>query len=167
MSFFFTFFLLSNFFLMRLPLCLCETKNKTKTFGNKNKTEKVDGEYKQKSATQTPSGHLSTTSEAEISCKPPTDERGLYASSKVSLTRFLGLTNFCKQIFLHNLQYLFSSQLTLRFFLLKFEIYISKSSGYYFQIFNPKFLKQVEKNFTNIVNTLLLLSSVTHPKYEK
>ncbi|XP_030374861.1 uncharacterized protein LOC115624348 [Scaptodrosophila lebanonensis] len=30
----------------------------------------VDGEYKQKSATQTPSGHLSTTSEAEISCKP-------------------------------------------------------------------------------------------------
>ncbi|XP_017102214.2 protein turtle homolog B [Drosophila bipectinata] len=30
----------------------------------------VDGEYKQKSATQTPSGHLSTTSEVEISCKP-------------------------------------------------------------------------------------------------
>lgn len=30
------------------------------------------GEYKQKSATQTPSGHLSTTSEAEITCKPST-----------------------------------------------------------------------------------------------
>uniref|UniRef100_A0A1A9WRF5 Uncharacterized protein n=1 Tax=Glossina brevipalpis TaxID=37001 RepID=A0A1A9WRF5_9MUSC len=44
--------------------------------------EAVDGEYKQKSATQTPSGHLSTTSEAEISCKPPTDERGLYQSNK-------------------------------------------------------------------------------------
>ncbi|XP_037942790.1 alpha-protein kinase 1-like [Teleopsis dalmanni] len=42
----------------------------------------VDGEYKQKSATQTPSGHLSSTSEAEISCKPPTDERGLYQNSK-------------------------------------------------------------------------------------
>ncbi|XP_054746444.1 hemicentin-1 [Anastrepha obliqua] len=42
----------------------------------------VDGEYKQKSATQTPSGHLSTTSEAEISCKPSTDELGMYQSNK-------------------------------------------------------------------------------------
>lgn len=45
----------------------------------------VDGEYKQKSATQTPSGHLSTTSEAEISCKPTNDERVLYQTNKVSL----------------------------------------------------------------------------------
>lgn len=43
----------------------------------------VDGEYKQKSVTQTPSGHLSTTSEAEISCKPLTDELGAYKSNKV------------------------------------------------------------------------------------
>ncbi|XP_055849963.1 hemicentin-1 isoform X2 [Episyrphus balteatus] len=41
----------------------------------------VDGEYKQKSATQTPSGHLSTTSEAEITCNP-SDDRGLYQSAK-------------------------------------------------------------------------------------
>uniref|UniRef100_A0A1I8N8L1 Uncharacterized protein n=1 Tax=Musca domestica TaxID=7370 RepID=A0A1I8N8L1_MUSDO len=40
-----------------------------------------DGEYKQKSATQTPSGHLSTTSEAEISCKATNDERVLYQSN--------------------------------------------------------------------------------------
>jgi len=61
----------------------------------------VDGEYKQKSATQTPSGHLSTTSEAEISCKPGSTagvgvgvgvsvgagssaDSGAYQSSKVS-----------------------------------------------------------------------------------
>ncbi|EDW38366.1 GL12551 [Drosophila persimilis] len=36
----------------------------------------VDGEYKQKSATQTPSGHLSTTSEVEISCKPGSTSGG-------------------------------------------------------------------------------------------
>lgn len=57
----------------------------------------VDGEYKQKSATQTPSGHLSTTSEVEISCKPGatagvsasvaascSTDSGAYQSSKVS-----------------------------------------------------------------------------------
>jgi len=55
----------------------------------------VDGEYKQKSATQTPSGHLSTTSEVEISCKPGSTsgtgivqansaDSGTYQSSKVS-----------------------------------------------------------------------------------
>ncbi|XP_058988290.1 uncharacterized protein LOC101894825 [Musca domestica] len=43
--------------------------------------KEVDGEYKQKSATQTPSGHLSTTSEAEISCKATNDERVLYQSN--------------------------------------------------------------------------------------
>lgn len=58
----------------------------------------VDGEYKQKSATQTPSGHLSTTSEVEISCKPGSTsgagiaqansaDSGTYQSSKVSPPR--------------------------------------------------------------------------------
>lgn len=61
----------------------------------------VDGEYKQKSATQTPSGHLSTTSEAEISCKP-SDDRGMYQSSKVSeFTIFAnteGVVNFKRNL---------------------------------------------------------------------
>ncbi|XP_065369679.1 uncharacterized protein side-VI [Calliphora vicina] len=52
----------------------------------------VDGEYKQKSATQTPSGHLSTTSEAEISCKPTNDERVLYQSSKDEELHYAELT---------------------------------------------------------------------------
>ncbi|XP_068157245.1 uncharacterized protein side-VI [Drosophila tropicalis] len=41
----------------------------------------VDGEYKQKSATQTPSGHLSTTSEVEISCKPGSTSAGVSSAS--------------------------------------------------------------------------------------
>nr|XP_036233970.1 uncharacterized protein LOC106620041 [Bactrocera oleae] len=52
----------------------------------------VDGEYKQKSATQTPSGHLSTTSEAEISCKPLTDELGAYKSNKDDELHYAELT---------------------------------------------------------------------------
>ncbi|KMZ04319.1 irregular chiasm C-roughest protein [Drosophila simulans] len=66
----------------------------------------VDGEYKQKSATQTPSGHLSTTSEVEISCKPGSTsgtgivqansaDSGTYQSSKDDELHYaeLSLTN--------------------------------------------------------------------------
>lgn len=81
---------------LSLPLLLCRSC-----------LNLVDGEYKQKSATQTPSGHLSTTSEVEISCKPGSTvgggggvgggvaavgasssmDSGAYQSSKVSYNR--------------------------------------------------------------------------------